>query len=201
MNRRPTIYIVDDDAQILWLYQQILQELDATVHVFVSAREFLDSYAPGSAECLICDLRMPDISGLDVQRELREIGAAIPVIFASAYSEVPAVVEAVKAGAFDFVEKPVDGLQFRDKVRKALDHSRALGSRRMDAQAQQSRLASLTPKEREIAEFVISGLSSRKISEKLGISIRTVQNHRARIAEKLQLDSTIDLVRLFYGDR
>jgi two-component system response regulator FixJ len=201
LNSRPTIYIVDDDVPILWFYQQILSDLDASIQVFTSARDFLASYRPTSCECLICDLKMPEINGLDVQRDLLSVGASIPIIFASAYAEVPAVVEAVKAGAFDFVEKPFDALKFQQKVRNALEYSRERNASRPADAAAPAHFSVLTPKEREVAELVISGLSSRKISDKLGISIRTVQNHRARIADKLQIESTVELVRLFYGTR
>lgn len=197
--RVPTIYIVDDDDLVLWLYQELLWGMAADLRVFSSARAFLDNYSPGPYECLICDLRMPETGGLDLQRELAAAGNCLPIIFVSAYSEVAAVVEAIKAGAFDFLEKPVDGSKLREKVLNALEYSRGLHLERLRVAARQARVAQLTPKERQIVELVVAGRSSREISIALGISTRTVENHRARIAEKLHVSSTVELVRLFCG--
>lgn len=192
-----TIYIVDDDDLVLWLYQELLRGVALSFKVFTCARAFLDSYSPGPYECLICDLRMPQTGGLDLQRELVAAGACLPIIFVSAYSEVSAVVEAIKAGAFDFLEKPVDGIQLREKVAKALEYSRGLHLERMRRAARAARVAQLTLKERQIVNLVVAGRSSREISSELGISTRTVENHRARISEKLHVGSTVELVRLF----
>lgn len=197
MVTRPIIYIVDDDSMILWLYQEFLRDLDATFKTYSSAREFLGQYSPGGNECLICDLRMPEIGGLQVQHELVAAGASLPIIFVSGYSEVTSVVTAIKAGAFDFLEKPVDGRRLKEKVNNALAQSRKLHEERIDLAAHQARLALLTPQERKIAERVVAGLSSREISGELGLSVRTVENYRARMADKLHIKTTVELVRLF----
>ncbi|AOJ85291.1 two-component system response regulator (plasmid) [Burkholderia sp. MSMB0856] len=199
MNERPpTIYIVDDDEWILWLYQRLLWDVRAVFKVFRSAREFLDTYVPGFQECLICDLQMPELGGLDLQRELIATQARLPIIFVSAYSRVPSVVEAIKGGALDFLEKPVDGAHLQEKVRKALGQSRQLHFEHEQRTARQARLALLTQKERLIAEQVVAGHSSRQISDVLGISVRTVENHRARILQKLGVNSSVELVHLLY---
>jgi FixJ family two-component response regulator len=197
-DRPPTIYVVDDDEWILWLYQRLLWDIRAVFKVFRSAREFLDTYVPGFHECLICDLQMPELSGLDVQRELIAAQARLPIIFVSAYAKVPSVVEAIKGGALDFLEKPVDGARLQEKVRNALEHSRNLQLEHEQTNARKARVALLTPKERQIAEQVVAGRSSRQISEELGISVRTVENHRARILQKLGINSSVELVHWLY---
>jgi two-component system, LuxR family, response regulator FixJ len=194
----PTIYLVDDDELALWLYRRLLGPSDATLKMFTSPRDFLDAYVPGYNQCLICDLNMPDLSGLDVQRKLVETGATLPIIFVSAYSTVPAVVEAIQGGAFDFLEKPVDASVLLQKVDRALEHSRHMQDVHVRNAEREAKIASLTKKERQIAERVVAGRSSREISEELGISVRTVENHRARILEKLQIRSSVELVHMLY---
>ncbi len=193
---RPVVYIVDDDEIILWLFQEMLQQTGAVFRTFNTARAFLDSYIPGPCECPASDLPMPEIGGLEVQRELVAAGNCLPIIFASGHTEVPTVVEAMKVGAFDFLEKPVDGARLLEKVRSALAHSLTLHDQRVTRAARLDRLSQLTPKEREIAGQVVTGKSSREISAELGLSVRTVENHRARVMEKLHVGSTVELVRL-----
>lgn len=194
---RPIVYIIDDDDIILWMFQEFLQGIGASFRTFSSARAFLDAYRPGPHECLICDVRMPEVGGLQVQRELLEQGAHLPIIFVSGYPEVHSAVEAIKKGAFDFLEKPVKGAILLEKVQHALIRSRELHADHLQRTARNARLALLTPKERQIAELVVAGKSSPKIAEELDISVRTVENHRARLMEKLHTDSTVDLVKLF----
>ncbi|MFT3733788.1 MAG: response regulator [Rhodocyclaceae bacterium] len=197
MSATPVIYIVDDDDIVLWMYRELLQGIGAETRTFASARQFLDSYIPAPCECLIADLRMPEVGGLEVQRQLTLKGASLPIIFVSGYPEVSAAVEAIKQGAFDFLEKPVQGSLLRDKVQNALARSRELHADRLARAARDARLALLTPKEREIAELVVSGKSSREVSDQLGISPRTVENHRARIMAKLHVESAVEMARLF----
>lgn len=194
---RPVVYIIDDDDIVLWMFQEMLQGIGAEFRTFASARAFLDAYRPGPHECLVCDLRMPEIGGLEVQRRLLAQGDCLPIIFVSGYPEVQAAVEAVKKGAFDFLEKPVSGALLLDKVQGALARSRELHAARLERAAREARIALLTPKERQIAELVVSGMTSPRIAELLEISVRTVENHRARILEKLHLVSTVELVKLF----
>ncbi len=194
---RPVIYIIDDDDIILWIFQELLQETGAEIRTFTSAHTFLDAYQPCPNECLICDLRMPGIDGLEVQQQLLDKGSQLPIILVSGYSEIPSAVAAIKKGAFDFLEKPVDGSLLVEKVQSALAHSRQLHSEQLARMTREARLALLTPKERQIAELVAAGKSSPKIAQELDISVRTVENHRARLMEKLHVDSIVELVRLF----
>jgi FixJ family two-component response regulator len=194
---RPVVYIIDDDDIVLWMFQELLQGIGAEFRVFSTARAFLETYRPGPCECLICDVRMPEMGGLQVQHALIEKGSHLPIIFVSGYPEVHAAVEAIKRGAFDFLEKPVNGSLLLAKVEAALAKSRELHAERLDRMAREARIALLTPKERQIAELVVAGKSSPQIADALGISVRTVENHRARIMEKLHVDSTVNLVKLF----
>ncbi len=194
---RPIIYIIDDDDIILWMFQELLKGIGAEIRTFTSARNFLDAYRAHPHECLICDLRMPEIGGLEVQRQLLEKGSHLPIILVSGYSEIPAAVEAIKNGAFDFLEKPVDGALLVEKVQSALARSRLLHIEKLARVTREARLALLTPQDRQIADLVVAGKSSPKIAQDLNISVRTVENHRARLMEKLHVESIAELVKLF----
>ncbi len=193
----PVVYIIDDDDIILEIFEAFLRETGAEIRTYTSARAFLDAYRPGSHECLVCDLRMPGIGGLEVQRQLLMQGGRLPIILVSGYPEVQSAVEAIKKGAFDFLEKPVDGSLLVDKVRSALAFSCQQHAEFLARQTHEARLALLTLKECQIAELVVAGKSSPKIAEALDISVRTVENHRARLMEKLHVESTVELVKLF----
>ena len=193
----PIVYIIDDDDIALWMFEEFLHGIGAEIRTFSSARTFLEAYRTGANECLVCDLRMPEIGGLEVQRQLLEKGSRLPIILVSGYPEVHSAVEAIKKGAFDFLEKPVDGALLVEKVQSALIRSAQLHADEMLQVAREARLSSLTPKERQIAELVVAGKSSPKIAEDLEISVRTVENHRARLMEKLDVTCAVELVRLF----
>lgn len=194
---RPIVHIIDDDDIALWMLKELLQGVGAEIRTFTSARGFLESYRPSPHECLICDLRMPEIGGLEVQQQLLDMGSHLPMILVSGYAEVPVAVEAIKKGAFDFLEKPVDGALLVEKVQSALARSRELHAEHLARVTREARLALLTPKEREVAERVVAGKSSPRIAGELDISVRTVENHRARLMEKLHVESVPELVRLF----
>lgn len=194
---RPVIHVIDDDDIVLWMFRELLRDVDAEVRTFTSARAFLDSYHPAPCECLLCDLRMPEMNGLEVQQRLLDKGNFLPLILVSGYADVPCAVKAIQKGAFDFLEKPVDGALLVTKVQNALARSRQLHAEHLARVTREARLALLTPKEREIAERVVAGKSSPRIAEELDISVRTVENHRARLMEKLHVESVAELVRLF----
>jgi len=194
---RPVIHVIDDDDIVLWMFRELLRDVDAEIRTFSSACEFLDNYRPAPCECLLCDLRMPEMDGLAVQQRLLEKGSFLPLILVSGYADVPCAVEAIKNGAFDFLEKPVDGGLLVAKVHSALARSRELHAEHLARVTRDARLALLTPKEREIAERVVAGKSSPRIAEELDISVRTVENHRARLMEKLHVESVPELVRMF----
>jgi two-component system response regulator FixJ len=194
---QPVVYVLDDDDIILWMFQEILQSISVECRLYQTAQDFLRNYKPGPCECLISDMRMPEIGGLEVQRQLLAKGPALPIIFVSGYAEISTAVEALKHGAFDFLEKPVNGALLVEKVQAALTKSRELHAKRQEQATREARLALLTDKERQVCGLVVAGQSSKEIAETLELSARTVENHRARIMEKLHVGSTVDLVKLF----
>lgn len=191
------VYIIDDDDIILWTLKELVQSIGVQVHTYASAKAFLNNYSASPCECVITDVRMPEIGGLQVQRMLMSTSAPPPIIFVTSHSEISAAVEAMKAGAFDFVEKPINGHELIEKVQAALQRSKELHRERLAQSTRQARLELLTPKEREVVELVVQGKSSRDIADTLEISVRTVENHRARIMEKLHISSIVELVKLF----
>jgi len=191
------VYLVDDDQTVLRMLQELVSTIGVDVRPFASAREFLAAYRPLPCECLVCDLRMPEIDGMELQRRLEATKAGLPIIFLTGYAEVNIAVEVMKHGAFDFLEKPFSAQALLGKIQAALDFSRTQYPKWLEHQAMAARIALLTPRERSVIGHVVEGKSSREISELLGLSIRTVENHRARIMEKLHVESTVDLVKLF----
>ncbi|WCM22567.1 LuxR C-terminal-related transcriptional regulator [Paraburkholderia bryophila] len=193
---RPTVHVVSDNDAACLPYRELLPEMKVTFRPLVSATDRVDAYLHGDNECMVCDVLWPGVNGIELQRTLLAAGSALPVIFVSAHVEVAYVVEVIKAGAFDFLEKPVDGAHLQQKVQSALEHGRELRAPRSDAPHREKRLLQLSPREREIAVRVVAGRTSREISDELFVSVRTIENHRARISRKLNIHSTIELVHL-----
>lgn len=191
------VYLVDDDQGVLRVLCELVGTIGIEARVFSSAEEFLAAYRPLPCECLICDVRMPGIDGLELQKRLLAIDAVLPVIFLTGYAEVGAAVEAMKRGALDFLQKPFGAQELLSKVKQALERSRSQYTAMLQQQTIRARNALLTPKEREIVDLVVAGKSSREIADAMGISIRTVENHRAKILDKLHVQSTVELVKLF----
>jgi len=192
-----TVYLVDDDPALLRMLQTLVTTLGVRVQAFGSAREFLAAYLASTQSCLVCDLRMPDMDGVELQTRLKEMDVPLPIIFLTGFAEVSVAVEAMRDGAFDFLEKPFGAQALLGKIRAALDSSQALHAQWLERQARKARIALLTPKELAVTRQVVAAKSSREISELLGLSVRTVENHRSRIMEKLHVESTIELVKLF----
>ena len=193
----PIVYVVDDDPTILKMLKALISTIGVDVNTYASAKEFLASYQATPCECLVCDVRMPDIDGMELQRHLKTMGLAPPTIFLSGFAEVSIAVEAMRHGAFDFLEKPFSAHALLGKIQAALESSRVLHASWLERQSRQARLELLTERERGVIRLVVDGKSSREISELLDISVRTVENHRTRIMEKLHVDTTVDLVKLF----
>ena len=189
------VYVVDDDQAVLRLLREAVEIIGVEVRIFDSAKEFLSAYQPSACQCLVCDIRMPDIDGMELQRRLKKLPLAPPIIFLTGFAEVNIAVEAMKQGAFDFFEKPFSIHALLAKIQAALDHSKGLHEKSLAQQAIAARLALLTPRERSIIDHVVAGRSSREISELLAISVRTVENHRTRIMEKLHVNSTVELIK------
>jgi RNA polymerase sigma factor (sigma-70 family) len=191
------VYLVDDDEVVLKMLQAMVATIGVNVQAYSSSRAFIATYRPSPCECLVCDIRMPDMDGMELQKQLETMNATLPIIFLTGYAEVGIAVEAMKRGAFDFIEKPFSAQFLLNKIQAALESSKLRRAKLLEDQAITARMALLTPRERNIIQYVIAGQSSREISEKLGISVRTVENHRARILEKLHVESTVELIKLF----
>lgn len=192
----PLIYVVDDDEAFRDSLRWLLESAGYRVAAFASAELFLEAYRPGAGACLVLDVRMPGRSGLELQEEIKRRGYAIPTIFVTGHGDVPMAVNAVKHGAFDFIEKPFKDEQLLALIDKAAEYSAA--SRREHAQqlTTATRLATLTQREREIMDLVVAGKKNKNIADELGISIKTVEIHRGRFMEKMGVDSVAELVRI-----
>lgn len=192
----PTVFVVDDDESIRRSLRRLFESIDQPVDTFADAEAFLDSYDPERAGCVLVDLRMPGISGLELQERLRARGSTLPVILMSAHADVPVTVRALKAGATDLVEKPFHEQTLLDAVRSAIEED--AGRRRVRAQqaALTARLDRLTQREREVLELVVGGLTNRDIAERWGVSEKTIKVHRGRVMQKMEASSFAQLVLL-----
>jgi FixJ family two-component response regulator len=193
---KPAVYVVDDDPSVRVAIERLLKSVGLVVRTFPSAQEFLDQATPEWSGCLIVDLRMPGMGGLDLQDQLSARQVSLPVIFLTGFGTVPASVRAMKAGAVDFLGKPVDDQTLLDAVHKALERDRGARRNQVEMQALHQRLAALTPREYEVLTFIISGRLNKQAAAELGTTEKTIKVHRAHIMEKLQCASLAELVRL-----
>jgi len=194
-----TVFVVDDDSSTRELLAWLMKRHGMRAEVYPDAKSFLAGYKPGSPGCLVVDLNMPGMSGLDLQHYMKEHGVALPVIFLSGRADVAKAVRAVREGAIDFLEKPFDYKRVVALIEDCLERdaqSRAALERR---RTQGARLAQLTQREREVVELVVAGRMNREIAERLEISIKTVEAHRAKIMEKLEVHSVAELVQAMLG--
>ena len=192
----PTVFIVDDDEAVRTSLRLLVKSVGLSAATFVSAQEFLASYDPQQPGCLVLDVRMPGMSGLEVQRQLNLRGAVLPVIFITGHGDIAMAVEAMQDGAFDFLQKPFRDQDLIDRLQRALEKDNesrvALGQRARNRE----RLESLTPREREVLALVTSGKANKVMAADLGLSQRTVEIHRARVMEKMGASSVAQLVRM-----
>jgi len=191
----PTVFVVDDDASTRELLEWLMKRNDLAVEAFPDARSFLGAYGSGRPGCLVLDLHMPGMNGLDLQQYLKEQGVLLPVIFLSAGADIPKAVRAVREGAIDFIEKPFDYRRVVELVRECLARDAASRDGRERKRAMGERLGQLTQREREVLDRVVAGKMNREIAESLDISIKTVEAHRARLMEKLEVSSVVELVQ------
>jgi two-component system response regulator FixJ len=192
----PVVYIVDDDEAVRGSLRLLLKSVGLTPNALGSAREFLSKYDPAQPGCLVLDVRMPEMSGLELQEQLNLQGAIIPVIFITGHGDVPMAVEAMQAGAFDFLQKPFRDQDLIDRIQRALEKDRANRAALTERTVIRERLESLTPREREVLTMVTAGKANKVMASDLGVSQRTVEIHRARVMEKMGASSLAQLVRM-----
>jgi len=192
----PTVFVVDDDRSLRTSTERLLRSLGFAVHTFASAREFLAHGRPDGPACLLLDVRMPGVSGLDLQRELAQSGVQIPIVFMTGHGDIPMTVRAMKAGAVEFLTKPVRKQALIDAIQAAIDHDRISHAERRDALALGERYAQLTPREREVMALVVAGLLNKQIAHELATAERTIKFHRAHIMQKMGAESLAALVRM-----
>ena len=191
-----TVYVVDDDPSVRAGLSRLLQSMGLTVKTFASAREFLEQAVAEEPGCLIVDLRMPAMNGLELQEQLMTRNLNLPVIFLTGYGTVPASVRAMKRGAVDFLEKPVDDQVLLDAIYQALEKDRENRHNQAEVKAIQDRLNSLTPREYEVFTLIITGMINKQVAYELGTAEKTIKVHRAGIMEKMHCESLAQLVRL-----
>ena len=194
--QEPIVFVIDDDRMIRDGLQSLIRSVGLRVETFASAQDFLGATRPDTPACLVLDVRMPGLSGLDLQLKLRDDGIPIPVIFITGHGDIPMSVRAMKEGAHEFLTKPVRGQDLLDAVQKALASDRTLRQRRKEANEIRGRFESLTPREKEVLELVVAGLLNKQIADQLGMSELTVKTHRAHVMEKTQAESLAHLVRM-----
>jgi RNA polymerase sigma factor (sigma-70 family) len=192
----PSVFVIDDDEAVRSSIKLLLRSVKLPVTTYASAHEFLPKYAQDQPGCLIVDVRMPGMSGLELQEQLNLRGAMIPVIFITGHGDISMAVEAMRHGAFDFLPKPFRDQDLLDRVQKALDKDNR--NRRQIAQMERIRelYETLTPREREVLELVTSGKPNKIMAADLGVSQRTIEIHRARVMEKMHANSLAQLVRM-----
>lgn len=191
------VSVVDDDALVLKSLDRLLQSAGFAVRIFSSGQAFLEHRAEAASGCILIDLSMPGLDGLALQQALVKKGDSRPVVFISGRGSIPSSVEAMKAGAVDFLTKPIDETTLLGAVRVAIDKDRAAREMRAAHAAIEDRLATLTPRELDVLELVVAGRLNKQIGAALGTAEKTVKVHRARMMRKMQVDSLADLVRLW----
>ena len=191
-----SVYIVEDDEVIRKLLHEILVQENIPVKTYASAEQFLLEYSVDNSGCLLLDIKMPGMNGMELHRVITALGNTSPVIFLTGVADVGIAVEALKAGAMDLIEKPFDRETVLDRINKALAWDFDARLREMEIQDIKLRVERLTPREREVMDSIVQGLANKVIARNLGISSRTVEVHRKNVIEKMRADSLADLVRM-----
>jgi FixJ family two-component response regulator len=192
----PTVFIIDDDRGMRQAIQDLVESVGLRAESFATGQEFLNKRRTSDPSCLVLDVRLPQMSGLDFQHRLAEIGMQIPIIFITAHGDIPMSVRALKSGAVEFLTKPFRDQDLLDAIQQALQRDRVVQEHEADVRELRERYQGLTPREREVMGLVVSGLLNKQIASEIGASEATVKIHRGNLMEKMQAASFIELVRM-----
>ena len=192
----PIVFVVDDDSGVRDAVRTLITSVGIRAETFASTREFLNARRTDGPACLVLDVRLPDSSGLELQRELAEAGIGVPIIFITGHGDIPMSVQAMKAGAVEFLTKPFRGQQLLDAIQDAIARDRAAWNERVHIAGIRARYDSLTPREKEVMALVVAGLLNKQIGGELGASELTIKTHRGRVMQKMEAESVADLVRM-----
>ena len=192
----PTVFIVDDDPSVLKALARLMRSAGLNATAFASAQEFLDNHHQNAPACLVLDVAMPHINGLELQQAIAASGSELPVIFLTGHGDIPMSVRAIKQGAVDFFSKPVDDSDLIEAIHNAIEKDRISRQARTKFIELQQRLAMLTAREREVLSHVVSGKRNKQIADELGTAEKTIKIHRASLMKKMQAESLADLMKL-----
>ena len=192
----PTVFIVDDDEAVRDSILELVGSVGLRAETYASAQAYLDTFDPQRPGALVLDMRMARLSGLQLQTRLNAMNARIPIVFISGHGDIPIAVQAIKAGAVDFVQKPYHEQQLLDSINEALRRDAAWRQGSVDCSGLEARLARLSEREREVMDLAVQGLSSKAIAKQLDISPRTVEVHRSRLLDKVEVRSMVELIHL-----
>ena len=196
MSDQASVFVVDDDREVRDALRLLLESVGLRVECFESSQAYLKQFNPEKPGCLVLDVRMPGMSGLDLQEHLFERNIQIPVVIITGHGDVPMAVRAMKSGAIDFIEKPFNDEVLLDAIRRAIARGEQQRSHHSEHLQIQERLSHLTPREHEVMQMVTEGRSNKEIANTLGVSAKTIEAHRARVMEKMQAGSLAELVRM-----
>jgi FixJ family two-component response regulator len=192
----PTVFIIDDDCGMRQAVQDLVESVGLRAESFATGQEFLNKRRTSDPSCLVLDVRLPQMSGLDFQQRLTEIGMQIPIIFITAHGDIPMSVRALKSGAVEFLTKPFRDQDLLDAIQQALQRDRVVQEHEAEVRELRERYQGLTAREREVMGFVVSGLLNKQIASEIGASEATIKIHRGNLMEKMQAASLVELVRM-----
>ena len=190
-----TVFVIDDDPSFRRSTEMLIESAGLSVQTFNSAEEFLRGRRPDAPACLVLDVRLPQLSGLDLQRELAKAGVQIPIIFITGHGDIPMTVQAMKAGAVEFLTKPFREQEFLDAIHRAINSDRAARLQRAKLSDLRGRYQALTPREREVMAHIVTGMLNKQIAHELGTTEKTIKVHRGHLMQKMGVKSLADLVR------